>query len=136
MSLRRFRYKKQEYEQVLKWLKTQKVDEAEDEKSAEPLQQLGFRMPADYLPTVPWAHKAPMRTKVVEHGRIVIEVQLDGWKRLVHENEIDGYLRETLLSKKADVAGRMSQKRKRNLRGTSCTTDTNSKMIKKALGVG
>jgi hypothetical protein len=103
MSLRRFRYKRQEYEQVLQWLKTQKVDEAEDEKSAEPLQQLGFRMPADYLPDVPWAHKAPMRTKVVEHGRIVVEMQLDGWKRLVHENEIDGYLRETLLSKKADV---------------------------------
>jgi len=34
------------------------------------------------------------------------------------------------------LAGRMSQKRKRNLRGTSCTTDANSKMIKKALGVG
>ncbi|MCG8449705.1 MAG: 50S ribosomal protein L35 [Pirellulales bacterium] len=31
------------------------------------------------------------------------------------------------------LAGRMSQKRKRNLRGTTCTTDTNSKMIKKAL---
>ncbi len=31
------------------------------------------------------------------------------------------------------LAGRMSQKRKRNLRGTECTNDTNSKMIAKAL---
>ena len=31
------------------------------------------------------------------------------------------------------LAGRMSQKRKRNLRGTTTTTDGNSKMIQKAL---
>ena len=31
------------------------------------------------------------------------------------------------------LAGRMSQKRKRNLRGTTTTSDTNLKMIKKAL---
>jgi len=31
------------------------------------------------------------------------------------------------------LAGRMSTKRKRNLRGTSTTTDSNSKMIQKAL---
>lgn len=31
------------------------------------------------------------------------------------------------------LAGRMSQKRKRNLRGTTTTSDTNSKMIQKAL---
>ena len=31
------------------------------------------------------------------------------------------------------LAGRMSQKRKRNLRGTTTTSDTNAKMIKKAL---
>ena len=103
MSLRRFRFKKDEYEQVLKWLKTQKVDDAEDEKSAQPLEQLGFSMPANYLPRITWAHKGPMRTKTVDHGRIVIEVQFQGWKRLVHEHEIDGYLRGTLLSKSADV---------------------------------
>ena len=34
------------------------------------------------------------------------------------------------------LAGRMSQKRKRNLRGTTCTTAANSKMIKKALAKG
>lgn len=31
------------------------------------------------------------------------------------------------------LATRMSQKRKRNLRGTSCTTDSNAKMIAEAL---
>jgi large subunit ribosomal protein L35 len=31
------------------------------------------------------------------------------------------------------LAGRMSQKRKRNLRGTTITNDTNSKIIREAL---
>ncbi len=31
------------------------------------------------------------------------------------------------------LAGRMSQKRKRNLRGTAVTSDVNSKMVAKAL---
>ena len=31
------------------------------------------------------------------------------------------------------LAGRMSQKRKRNLRGTTCTADVNAKKIQKAL---
>ena len=31
------------------------------------------------------------------------------------------------------LAGRMSQKRKRNLRGCTTTTDTNSKMVRDAL---
>ena len=102
MSLRRYRIKKDEYEAVIKWLKTQKVDEAEDEKSAEPLNR--FRMPADYLPKVPWAHKTHMRLKKVAHGRDVIQVREgDTWKRLMHEAGIHGYLRENLLSESADV---------------------------------
>ena len=44
--LRRYRIKKNEYEQVLKWVQAQKHDEQEDEKSAEPLAQVGHTMPA------------------------------------------------------------------------------------------
>lgn len=103
MSLRRFRIKKNEYEQVLAYIKKQKVDEKEDEKSPEPLADVGFRVPVDYLPKVVWAHKAPMKTEKIAHGRVVLTVREGDWKRVVHEGEIDGYLRESLLSKTADV---------------------------------
>ena len=103
MSLRRFRIKASEYPKVLKWVRDQKVDEAEEEKSPEPL-ALGFRMPVDYLPRVPWAHRAPMRMKKIAHGKDAIEV-LEGetWKEVVHEGNLDDYLRNVLLSKASDV---------------------------------
>ena len=104
MSLRRFRIKSSEYDKVHAWLKRQKVDEKEDEKSPEPLEQKGYSMPADYLPKIRWAHKVTLKLAKVEHGKEVILVQDAGtWKRLVHEGQIDGYLREALLSSKADV---------------------------------
>ena len=104
MSLRRFRIKSSEYDKVHAWLKRQKVDEKEDEKSPEPLEQKGYSMPADYLPKIRWAHKVKLKLTKVEHGKEVILVQDAGtWKRLVHEGQIDGYLREALLSSKADV---------------------------------
>ena len=103
MSLRRFRIKASEYPKVLKWVRDQKVDEAEEEKSPEPL-ALGFRMPVDYLPRVPWAHRAPMRIMKLAHGKDAIEV-LEGetWKEVVHEGNLDDYLRNVLLSKASDV---------------------------------
>ena len=104
MSLRRFRIKSAEYDKVIAWLKVQKVDEKEDEKSPEPLEQDGFRMPADYLPKIRWAHKVPLKLKKVAHGKQVITVPENAvWKQLVHETQIDGYLREVLLSPAADV---------------------------------
>jgi len=102
MSLRRYRIKGAQYENVLKWVtarKDQPVDDLEDEKAAEPLEQQGHEMPADFLPRVPWAHQAPLR---LLRGHIA--VQENGvWKRLIHEKEINGYLRESLLSSNADV---------------------------------
>ena len=104
MTLRRFRIKAAAYDKVHAWLKKQKVDPLEDEKSPEPLAEMGFRMPADYLPKVGWAHKAPLKLAKAAHGKEVIMVQEAGvWKRLVHEQQIDGYLREALLSSSADV---------------------------------
>ena len=104
MTLRRFRIKAADHDKVHAWLKKQKVDPLEDEKSPEPLAEMGFRMPADYLPKVGWAHKAPLKLEKAAHGKEVIMVQEAGvWKRLVHEQQIDGYLREALLSSSADV---------------------------------
>jgi len=107
MSLRRFRIKSAEYEKVHAWIKKREkdpVDEKEDEKSPEPLAQKGFSMPAGYLPKIVWAHKAPLRLTKVAHGKEVIMVREHTvWKRLVHEHQIDGYLREVLLSSSADV---------------------------------
>ena len=102
--LRRYRIKKNEYEQVLKWVQKQKHDEQEDEKSPEPLAMVGHTMPADWLPKITWAHKTKLRVQVLAHGKHGLEVQ-DGttWKRLLHEHNIDAYLREQLLSAAADV---------------------------------
>ena len=104
MSLRRFRIKSGEYEKAHAWVHKQKVDPKDDEKSPEPLAELGFRMPADYLPKIVWAHKGPLKLKKVAHGKDVIMVkEHETWKRLINEREIDGYLRESLLSSQADV---------------------------------
>ena len=104
--MRRFRYKSAEYDQVHAWIKKQPAvaDEKEDEKSPEPLQQKGYSMPADYLPRIAWAHKAPLKLQKAAHGKEVIMIrEKEVWKRLVHERGIDGYLREVLLSSSADV---------------------------------
>ena len=102
--LRRYRIRASEYDKVLKWTANQKHDAADEEKSPVPLEQAGFSMPADWLPKITWAHKTKLRIKKVAHGKQVLEVQ-DGekWKRLVHEDGIDSYLRDALLSEKSDV---------------------------------
>jgi hypothetical protein len=92
MSLRRFRIKKSEYDKAHSWIKKQDVDPK------------GFSMPADYLPKIVWAHKVPIKLAKVAHGKEVIMVLENAiWKRLVHDQQIDGYLREVLLSSSADV---------------------------------
>ena len=53
MILRRFRIKKNEYEQVFAWIKKQKHNPEDDEKSPVPLAEKGHSMPAEYLPNVP-----------------------------------------------------------------------------------
>ena len=99
--LRRYRIKRNEYEQVLKWARTQKPDEADDEKSAEPL---GLSMPAQYLPKITWAHKAQVQVRSVAHGKHALFVKDGGtWKRLVHEDAVDAYLRDALLKDGSDV---------------------------------
>lgn len=107
MSLRRFRIKPDDHKLVLTWLRRRgkEAEEGkEDEKSEVALAERGFRMPADYLPKITWAHRANLRIKKGAHGKDAVQVNENGvWKRLVHEGEIDGYLRENLLSPSADV---------------------------------
>ena len=98
---RRYRIKRNDYEQVLKWARAQKPDEAEDEKSAEPL---GLSMPAQYLPKITWAHKAELQVRSVAHGKHALFVKDGGtWKQLVHEDAVDAYLRDALLKDGSDV---------------------------------
>jgi hypothetical protein len=63
-----------------------------------------FEMPADYLPRLVWAHKSPLSLVKTAHGKEVIYVrEAHVLKRLLHNKEIDGYLREALLSPSSDV---------------------------------
>ena len=100
--MRRFRIKPKEYDAVRAWVRTQKPseqDEKDDEKSGVPLLQGGVSMPAAYLPRIRWAHKGPMRIGKIAHGKNVLQAQEHGvWKRIVHEGEIDGYLRDAMLT--------------------------------------
>ena len=103
LPLRRFRIKSAEYEKVLSWLH-KAIAAVDDEKADEPAEQSEYRMPADYLPKIKWAHLQPLKQAKVAHGKIVLQVKEgDTWKELVHERGIDPYLRESLLSPSADV---------------------------------
>ena len=104
MSIRRFRIQPEAYAQVRAWVKRNKPSARDEEKMAEPFAEAGLRVPADYLPAVAWAHKAPFRLGKAAHGKETLEVREgDAWKRLVPQNEIDGWCRDNLLSKTADV---------------------------------
>jgi len=86
MSIRRFRILEKDAHTVQQWLKGNKT------------------ITKDVLPGIVWAHKAPLRLHKGAHGKHVLQVQENEvWKRVLHEGEIDGYLREQLLSSKADV---------------------------------
>ena len=52
-----------DYTHVAAWLRKQKVDEQDDEKSADVLADKGFSMPDDKAPDVAWAHGGPLRFK-------------------------------------------------------------------------
>ena len=100
---RRYRIKGADYDKVHAWLR-KAVQAVDDEKAAEPPEQKEYSMPAGYLPKIVWAHKSPLKLGKVAHGKEVIYVPEGGiWKRLMHEAQIDGYLRESLLSSAADV---------------------------------
>ena len=104
--LRRYRIKANDYEHVLKWVQEQPAilqDDEEDEKAAE-VPDASLTMPNDWLPKITWAHKTKLKLQVQAHGKHGIQVKDgDTWKRLVHEEHIDQYLRDTLLAPASDV---------------------------------
>ena len=93
MSIRRFRILEKDVHTVQQWLKGNKT------------------ITKDVLPGIVWAHKAPLRLHKGAHGKHVLQVQENEvWKRVLHEGEIDGYLREQLLSSKdRKAAGQCTQ---------------------------
>ena len=104
--LRRYRIKANDYEHVLKWVQEQPAilqDDEEDEKAAE-VPDASLTMPHDWLPKITWAHKTKLKLQVQALGKHGIQVKDgDTWKRLVHEEHIDQYLRDTLLAPASDV---------------------------------
>ena len=102
--MRRYVIREKAYGRVHAWIKkAQKAEQDEpDEKQAEVRNE--FEMPADYLPEIVWAHKSPLSLVKAAHGKEVIYVREGGTlKRLLHTKEVDGYLREALLSPSSDV---------------------------------
>ena len=88
-NIRRFVFREAEYGRVHSWLKK--------------MGKGTHTMPVDYLPKIKWA-KRPLKLLAGAHGKEHIAVQEgEQWKRLVHTKEIDGYLRNALLSSKSDV---------------------------------
>ena len=92
MILRRFRFKQNEYQQIAAWLKKQENADK------------GIAIPSTHFPKITWAHKTKLKLQTGAHGKKVIAAEEKGlWKTILHEKEIDQYLRDALLSDTADV---------------------------------
>ena len=100
--MRRHRITKRDYERVLAAVKdaVQAAEGAqEEEKEAEPVAGRGVKLPPGALPKIGWSKLGPFKIEKVAHGREVLFAQEDdAFKRLVHEAEIDGYLRDAMLT--------------------------------------
>ena len=100
--MRRHRITKRDYDRVLKAVKdaVQAAEGAqEEEKEAEPVAGRGVKLPPGALPKIGWSKLGPVKIEKVAHGREVLFAQEDdAFKRLVQEAEIDGYLRDAMLT--------------------------------------
>ena len=114
MSIRRFAIRADDYEKVHAWLKkaTKGSQSEQDEKAEEKMAEAppegskegSHTVPADFLPKIRWAHLGPLQLVKAAHGKEVIYVREAGTpKRLIHHKEVDGYLRDALLSASSDV---------------------------------
>ena len=99
--MRRFSIREKEWLQVRDYLKSAGVKSAaEDEKVAEVVPK-SARVPKNLLPKIGWAHKAELMLKKGPHGKEIIAAREDPkgpWKRVLHQKEVDGFLRDALLS--------------------------------------
>ena len=100
--MRRHRITKRDYERVLAAVKeaVQAAEGAqEEEKEAEPVSGRGVKLPPGALPKIGWSKLGPFKIEKVAHGReVLLAKEQDVWKRIVHEAEIDGYLRDAMLT--------------------------------------
>ena len=100
--MRRHRITKRDYERVLAAVKeaVQAAEGAqEEEKEAEPVAGRGVKLPPGALPKIGWSKLGPFKVEKVAHGReVLLAKEQDVWKRIVHEAEIDGYLRDAMLT--------------------------------------
>ena len=105
--MRRHVIRKKDYEKVLSWLKEKAAEpapepsEKEEEKMGE-VPETGaaraFVVPPEHLPKIGWARHGPFQARKLKHGKDAIFVKEGpAFKRLVHDGEIDAYLRDAML---------------------------------------
>ena len=99
----------------------------DDEKAAEAPEPKAMRVPVLLLPKIGWAHKAELKLQKGPHGKEIVFARESGtsagssispptsvgsrrsaserseqvagqWKRVLHDKEVDGYLRDALLN--------------------------------------
>ena len=99
--MRRHKITKRDYERVLAAVKeaTHAAEGAQDEeKQPEPVAGRGVKLPLGTLPKIGWSKLGPFKIKKVAHGKeVLLGKEKDVFKRIVHEGEIDGYLRDAML---------------------------------------
>ena len=106
MSIRRHKIRKKEYDRVVKWLKERiaGADEKAEEKMQVAAADRAHAVPEGVLPKIGWARHGPFELRKVAHGREAIFVKEGGvLKELVHEGNVDGYLRDAMLLPSSDV---------------------------------
>ena len=100
--MRRHRIRKRDYERVLAAAK-KAIEGAEalpdEEKQPEPVAGRGAKLEPGALPKIGWSKLGPFKVEKVAHGKeVLLAKEKDTWKRIVHEGEIDGYLRDAMLT--------------------------------------
>ena len=106
MSIRRHKIRKKEYDRVVGWLKERiaGADEKAEEKMEVAAADRAHAVPEGVLPKIGWARHGPFELRKVAHGREAIFVKEGGeLKELVHEGNVDGYLRDAMLLPSSDV---------------------------------
>ena len=106
MSIRRHKIRKKEYDRVVGWLKERiaGADEKAEEKMEVAASDRAHAVPEGVLPKIGWARHGPFELRKLAHGREAIFVKEGGeLKELVHEGNVDGYLRDAMLLPSSDV---------------------------------
>ena len=106
MSIRRHKIRQKEYDRVVGWIKEQiaGADEKAEEKMEVAAADRAHAVPEGVLPKIGWARHGPFELRKLAHGREAIFVKEGGeLKELVHDGNVDGYLRDAMLLPSSDV---------------------------------